>query len=157
MRGGFPQSGGMASAFTSMNRNKRSLAVDLQKDEGKKIARQLILSADVALENFRPGVMDLLGLGFGAFRENHPKLVYASINGVGSSGPYANRRSMTPSYRSGFTALRVDGKPDGQPMRQNPPPRRPSSQPCEPSAVAKDSALRSRCLTLHYRFCGLTR
>ena len=60
MRGGFPQSGGMASAFTSMNRNKRSLAVDLQKDEGKKIARQLILSADVALENFRPGVMDRL-------------------------------------------------------------------------------------------------
>ena len=61
MRGGFPQTGGMASAFTSMNRNKRGLAVDLQKDAGKAIARQLILSADVVLENFRPGVMDRLG------------------------------------------------------------------------------------------------
>ena len=114
MRGGFPQSGGMASAFTSMNRNKRGLAVDLQKDKGKAIARQLILSADVVLENFRPGVMDRLGLGYDAFRETHPKLVYASINGVGSSGPYANRRVYDAVIQaiSGFTALRVDGKPE---------------------------------------------
>ena len=114
MRRGFPQSGGMASAFTSMNRNKRGLAIDLQQDAGKAIARKLILSADIVLENFRPGVMDRLGLGYSAFRETHPKLVYASVNGVGSTGPYANRRVYDAVIQaiSGFTALRVDGKPE---------------------------------------------
>ena len=114
MRRGFPQSGGMASAFTSMNRNKRGLAIDLQQDAGKAIARKLILSADVVLENFRPGVMNRLGLGYDTFKETHPKLVYASINGVGSTGPYANRRVYDAVIQaiSGFTALRVDGKPE---------------------------------------------
>lgn len=114
MRKGYPQSGGMASAFTSMNRNKRGLSVNLQTPEGKAIATKLIQSADVVLENFRPGVMDRLGLGYDVFKENHPKLVYASINGVGSIGPYANRRVYDAVIQavSGFTALRVDGKPE---------------------------------------------
>lgn len=114
MRKGYPQSGGMASAFTSMNRNKRGLSVNLQKPEGKAIATRLIQSADVVLENFRPGVMDRLGLGYEAFKEHNPKLVYASINGVGSIGPYANRRVYDAVIQavSGFTALRVDGKPE---------------------------------------------
>ena len=114
MRKGYPQSGGMASAFTSMNRNKRGLSVNLQTPEGKAIATKLIQSADVVLENFRPGVMDRLGLGYDVFKENHPKLVYASINGVGSVGPYANRRVYDAVIQavSGFTALRVDGKPE---------------------------------------------
>ena len=114
MRKGYPQSGGMASAFTSMNRNKRGLSVNLQTPEGKAIATRLIQSADVVLENFRPGVMDRLGLGYEAFKEHNPKLVYASINGVGSIGPYANRRVYDAVIQavSGFTALRVDGKPE---------------------------------------------
>ena len=114
MRKGYPQSGGMASAFTSMNRNKRGLSVNLQTPEGKAIATRLIQSADVVLENFRPGVMDCLGLGYEAFKEHNPKLVYASINGVGSIGPYANRRVYDAVIQavSGFTALRVDGKPE---------------------------------------------
>lgn len=114
MRKGYPQSGGMASAFTSMNRNKRGLSVNLQTPEGKAIATRLIQSADVVLENFRPGVMDRLGLGYEAFKEHNPKLVYASINGVGSVGPYANRRVYDAVIQavSGFTALRVDGKPE---------------------------------------------
>lgn len=114
MRQGYPQSGGMASAFTTMNRNKRGLSVDLRTPEGKHIARQLIKSADVVLENFRPGVMDRLGLGYDEFKESHPKLVYASINGVGSVGPYANRRVYDAVIQaiSGFTALRIDGTPE---------------------------------------------
>ena len=100
--------------FTSMNRNKRGLSVNLQTPEGKAIATKLIQSADVVLENFRPGVMDRLGLGYDAFKESQPKLVYASINGVSSIGPYANRRVYDAVIQAvlGFTALRVDGKPE---------------------------------------------
>ncbi len=114
MRRGFPQSGGLASAFTNMNRNKRGLSVNLQTDQGRAIASKLILSCDVVLENFRPGVMERLGLGYDKFEDQHPKLVYASINGVGSTGPYANRRVYDAVIQavSGFTALRVDGKPE---------------------------------------------
>ena len=114
MRKGFPQSNGMASAFTSMNRNKRALCVDLQTPDGLEVARKLIASADVVLENFRPGVMDRLGLGYDSFRQQQPKLVYASINGVGAVGPYANRRVYDAVIQaiSGFTALRVDGTPE---------------------------------------------
>lgn len=114
MRKGYPQSNGMASAFTSMNRNKRGISLNLQTDQGKAAAKRLIESADVVLENFRPGVMDRLGLGYEVFKAKQPKLVYASINGVGATGPYANRRVYDAVIQaiSGFTALRVDGKPE---------------------------------------------
>ncbi len=114
MRTGLPQSGGMASAFTTMNRNKRALCVNLRTPEGKDIARKLIRSADVVLENFRPGVMDRLGLGYDTVSADHPKLVYASINGVGASGPYANRRVYDAVIQaiSGFADLRPDGTPE---------------------------------------------
>ena len=114
MRKGFPQSNGMASAFTTMNRNKRGISLNLQTEAGKAAAIRLIQTSDVVLENFRPGVMDRLGLGYDAFKESQPKLVYASINGVGADGPYANRRVYDAVIQavSGFTALRVDGKPE---------------------------------------------
>lgn len=114
MRKGFPQSNGMASAFTSMNRNKRGVSLNLQNQGGKEAAIKLIQSADVVLENFRPGVMDRLGLGYDSFKDQQPKLVYASINGVGATGPYANRRVYDAVIQavSGFTALRVDGMPE---------------------------------------------
>lgn len=114
MRKGFPQSNGMASAFTSMNRNKRGISLNLQTQGGKEAAIKLIQSADVVLENFRPGVMDRLGLGYDSFKDQQPKLVYASINGVGATGPYANRRVYDAVIQavSGFTALRVDGRPE---------------------------------------------
>lgn len=114
MRRGFPQSNGMASAFTSMNRNKRGISLNLQTQGGKEAAIKLIQSADVVLENFRPGVMDRLGLGYDSFKDQQPKLVYASINGVGATGPYANRRVYDAVIQavSGFTALRVDGRPE---------------------------------------------
>lgn len=114
MRRGLPQSNGMGSAFTSMNRNKRSLCLDLQKPEGKEVAKRLIQSSDVVVENFRPGVMDRLGLGYDQFVETQPKLVYASINGVGAHGPYANRRVYDAVIQaiSGFASLKGDDAPE---------------------------------------------
>ncbi|MEE6246716.1 MAG: CoA transferase [Pseudomonadota bacterium] len=114
MRRGLPQSNGLGSAFTTMNRNKRSLCLDLQKPQGKEVAQRLIQSSDVVVENFRPGVMDRLGLGYDQFRHTQPKLVYASINGVGAYGPYANRRVYDAVIQaiSGFASLKGDGAPE---------------------------------------------
>ena len=114
IRRGLPQSNGMGSAFTTMNRNKRSLCLDLQNAEGREIAAKLICSSDVVLENFRPGVMDRLGLGYDMFKRDQPKLVYASINGVGDHGPYANRRVYDAVIQaiSGFAALKGDAAPE---------------------------------------------
>ena len=75
MRRGLPQQDGMGSAFVTMNRNKRSLALNLSSTAGKAIASKLILSCDVVIENFRPGVMDRLELGYSRFQKEHPKLV----------------------------------------------------------------------------------
>ena len=114
MRRGLPQSNGMGSAFTTMNRNKRSLCLNLQTELGKEVATKLIRSSDVVLENFRPGVMERLGLGYDTFQSVQPKLVYASIHGVGAYGPYANRRVYDAVIQaiSGFAALKGDAAPE---------------------------------------------
>lgn len=113
MRRGLPQSQGLASAFAAMNRNKRSLCVDLQTPEGLEIACRLIATADVVMENFRPGVMDRLGLGYERFAEAMPRLVYASINGMGAVGPYADRRVYDAVIQaiSGFATLQDGAQP----------------------------------------------
>ncbi|MFT5693054.1 MAG: crotonobetainyl-CoA:carnitine CoA-transferase CaiB-like acyl-CoA transferase [Oceanicoccus sp.] len=110
MRGGLPKSNGAGSPFTTMNRNKKSLCLDLKNESGLDIARKLIASADVVMENFRPGVMDRLGLGYDQFKETHPKLVYVSINGVGAIGPYVKRPIYDAIIQalSGFTSLQND-------------------------------------------------
>ena len=113
MRRAQPMINGMGSSFTTMNRNKKSLCLDLQTDAGRDIARRLIATADVVMENFRPGVMDRLGLGYAEFKDAQPKLVYASINGVGPTGPYAKRRVYDAVIQaiSGFTTLQPEGDP----------------------------------------------
>lgn len=113
MRRGLPKSNGLGGAFATMNRNKRSVCLNLQTDAGREVARKLVKSADVVMENFRPGVMDRLGIGYASFKEEQPKLVYVSINGVGSVGPYANRRVYDAVIQaiSGFTTLQPEGDP----------------------------------------------
>ena len=73
------------------NRNKRSLAIDLKSPEGIAIARELVSQADVVAENYRPGVMDKLGLGYEAIRKDNPGVIYAAASGFGADGPYAAR------------------------------------------------------------------
>ena len=79
----------VTAAFFSCNRGKRSIAVDLKSDDGKKILFDLVKSADVLLQNFRPGAMDRMGFGEPVMRELNKKLIYVSINGFGEEGPYA--------------------------------------------------------------------
>jgi crotonobetainyl-CoA:carnitine CoA-transferase CaiB-like acyl-CoA transferase len=77
--------------FGSMNRNKKSVTLDLKSDSGRAAARKLALSADVIIENFRAGAMDRLGLSYETLAADNPRLVYCSITGFGSEGPYRNR------------------------------------------------------------------
>jgi len=82
---------GESISFISFNRNKKSIALDLKSEEGKKIAKDIIAKADILLENFRPGVMERLGLGYEEMKKLNPKLVYCSSSGYGASGPYLTR------------------------------------------------------------------
>ncbi|MBU0726927.1 MAG: CoA transferase [Alphaproteobacteria bacterium] len=82
---------GQASLFLTGNRNKRSIALDLKSEKGREIARKLAESADVVCENFRPGVMEKLGLGYEALKQANPGLIYAAASGYGADGPYAEK------------------------------------------------------------------
>lgn len=86
-----PFIGDFSIYFASYNRNKRSVTLNLKHPEGKKLFLALVREADVVIENYRPGVMDRLGLGYDVLHEVNPELIYAQISGFGSSGPYAQR------------------------------------------------------------------
>lgn len=88
--------GGMSPVFAAINRNKRSLAADLQHPDGARIVFELARRADVVIENFLPGVADRLGIGYSAVCTANPAVVYASVTGFGQTGPYARR----PGYNS---------------------------------------------------------
>ena len=82
-----------------LNRNKRSLTLNLKKPEGKEILLQLAAQADVLLEGFRPGVMDRLGLGYAALKAVNPRLIYCAITGYGVDGPKAAMEAQLPGRR----------------------------------------------------------
>jgi crotonobetainyl-CoA:carnitine CoA-transferase CaiB-like acyl-CoA transferase len=82
---------GISAFYLAANRNKRSLAVDLKHSEGKELILRLLERADVVMENFRPGVMDRLGLGYDQVRARNPAVIYASATGYGPSGPMVDR------------------------------------------------------------------
>ncbi len=86
-----PYVNGLSTAFASLNRNKRSLAVDLRSEGGKTIIQRLVASSDVLVHNFRPGAMERLGLGYEQLSSTHPRLVYATSSGWGDRGPYVER------------------------------------------------------------------
>lgn len=88
-RGGDPARGpgGMSPFFASLNRNKRSISLDLKSEAGRQVLWRLLASADAFVEGFRPGVIDRLGVGYGPAHERYPQLVYVSISGYGQTGP----------------------------------------------------------------------
>ena len=105
--------------WRSLGRNKKSITLDLKKIEGQKIARQLIDTADVVIENFRPGVMEGWGLGPTEIKKTNPKCVYARISGYGQTGPYASKPGFA-SVCEGMSGFRfVNGFADQAPVRPN--------------------------------------
>jgi crotonobetainyl-CoA:carnitine CoA-transferase CaiB-like acyl-CoA transferase len=105
-----PKRGGMTAIFTTVNRNKRSLALDLKTPEGFRVLEHLVEGADVFVQNFRPGVAERMGLGYAAMRALRPDLVYLSISGFGDTGPYAQQRVYDPIIQalSGLAAIQAD-------------------------------------------------
>jgi crotonobetainyl-CoA:carnitine CoA-transferase CaiB-like acyl-CoA transferase len=106
----------VTAAFFSCNRGKQSIAVDLKSDEGKKILFDLAESADVLLQNFRPGAMERMGFAEPVMRELNKKLIYVSISGFGEDGPYAHKRVYDPviqalSCATDIQADRATGRP----------------------------------------------
>jgi formyl-CoA transferase len=101
--------------FLAFNGNKRSLTLNLKHPRGKEVFRALLKTADVLLENFGPGVIERLGFGYEALRQLNPRLVYASIKGFGSWGPYADYKSYEPIAQAMGGAMSVTGFPDGPP------------------------------------------
>jgi crotonobetainyl-CoA:carnitine CoA-transferase CaiB-like acyl-CoA transferase len=107
---------GVGAYFLLLNRNKKSVSIDLKQDAGKAVFRRLARTADVLLESFRPGVMDRLGLGWDALRQEHPGLVYCAISGYGQDGPYRNLVGHDVNYMGYAGALSVTGPRDGAPL-----------------------------------------
>jgi formyl-CoA transferase len=101
--------------YLSFNANKRSLPLNLKAPRGKEVFGRLLERADVLLENFGPGVLDRLGFGYAAVRAFNPRLVYASIKGFGSYGPYSDYKSYEPIAQAMGGAMSVTGSPDGPP------------------------------------------
>ena len=101
---------GVSGMFSMLNRNKRSIVIDLSTEEGKSLLKEMFISADVIVENFRPGVMDRLGLDYETMKTINPGIIYTSINGVGSSGPYSKRRVYDAIIQaiSGVATLQSD-------------------------------------------------
>src|SRR5579863_3406697 len=96
--------GGMSLYFLAMNRNKRSMTLNLKTDAGCAIFQRLVSQADVVLESFRPGVMERLGLGYEQLKEINPRLVYCAISGYGQDGPYRLRAGHDLNY-AGYAGL----------------------------------------------------
>ena len=116
-RMGPPFTGGWASGFLALNRNKRSLGLNLREEAGRKVFRRLLQGADVVVENFRPGVMDRLGLGYSELAQEKPSLVYCSISGFGATGPYRNRGGFDLVAQGMSGLMSITGFPDSPPAK----------------------------------------
>ncbi|MCZ6842148.1 MAG: CoA transferase [SAR324 cluster bacterium] len=103
------QSSGLSSTFININRSKRSLSLNLKSQAGKEILHRLVSGADVFVQNFRPGVVERLGIAYSDFQPLNPRLVYVSISGFGETGPLAQQRVYDPVVQalSGLTTVQA--------------------------------------------------
>lgn len=117
MRGWPPHSAGYSENFASLNRNKRSIVLDLKKAGDLETAHRLCASADVVLENFRPGVMERLGLGYERLAAARPALVYCSISAFGQQGPRSTEGGFDVTLQAAGGVMSVTGEADGGPVK----------------------------------------
>lgn len=116
-RGFPPFQGPMSHYYIALNRNKRSLALNLKTARGVEIARELARTSDVVLENFRPGVMERLGLGYEALSAENPRLIYCSVSGFGEGSPLGSMPAFDIVAQALSGAMSVNGEPGGPPSK----------------------------------------
>ena len=107
----------MASSFLAVNANKRSITLDLRKPEAIDVVKRLAVSADVVWENFRPGVMDRLGLGYETLSAINPRLIYCAVSGFGHTGPEKTTAAFDGKLQAMSGIMSITGDPAGGPMR----------------------------------------
>jgi crotonobetainyl-CoA:carnitine CoA-transferase CaiB-like acyl-CoA transferase len=107
---------GVSASHAYLNRNKRSLALDLKQPEALEVIKQLLQDYDIVLEQFRPGVMERLGLGYAALKAINPKLIYVSITGYGQTGPYKDRAGHDINYLALSGLASYTGRADSGPL-----------------------------------------
>jgi len=116
-RGFGPYHDGISTFFFSPNRGKQGIAIDLKTPEGVALVKRLARKADVVAENFRPGTMDRLGIGYAALRAENPRLVYAALSGYGQTGPYSRMVAVDAVAQAMGGTMSLNGEADGPPMR----------------------------------------
>jgi crotonobetainyl-CoA:carnitine CoA-transferase CaiB-like acyl-CoA transferase len=111
-----PHDQGISASHAYLNRNKRSLALDLKQPEALEVIKQLLADHDIVLEQFRPGVMERLGLGYDALKAINPRLIYVSITGYGQSGPYKDRAGHDINYLALAGLASYTGRTESGPL-----------------------------------------
>ena len=112
-----PDANGEAHFYLAYNRNKKSIAINMQSETGRELIHQLAAKSDVMIENFRPGVVKRLGIDYEAMKQINPGLVYCSISAYGQSGAMAKRPGLDPVLQAEMGLMSVNGEPEGTPMR----------------------------------------
>ncbi|MBC2715893.1 MAG: CoA transferase [Desulfobacteraceae bacterium] len=112
-----PYKGNQSASFAVLNRGKKGITLDLKKPEGVSLFKELILKSDVLVENFRPGVMERLGLSYNQLKKINPKLVMCSISGYGQYGPLSSQPAYDAVIQAMSGLMSTTGYPDGPPLR----------------------------------------
>ncbi|MBF7731464.1 CaiB/BaiF CoA transferase family protein [Pseudomonas sp. N040] len=111
-----PHDAGVSASHAYLNRNKRSIALDLKQPAAVAVVKQLVQEYDIVLEQFRPGVMDKLGVGYAALKAINPRLIYVSITGYGQTGPYKDRAGHDINYLALAGVASYTGRADSGPL-----------------------------------------
>ncbi|QAT48702.1 CoA transferase [Caproiciproducens sp. NJN-50] len=112
-----PFKNGKSLYFANINRNKRGITLNLKSEEGREIFKELTKKADVVIENYRPGVMDKLGLGYEELKKINPRVIYAAVSGFGCYGPYSQRPGYDIISQGMGGLMSITGQPDDPPTR----------------------------------------
>ena len=116
-RGNGPVVRGLSSYFLSLNRGKKSITLNLASEQGKDIFLKLVKHVDVVVENFTPGTMKKLGLGYETLKQRNPKIIYAACSGFGQTGPYATKLAFDVIVQAMGGIMSITGEPGGPPIR----------------------------------------
>lgn len=103
--------------FANINRNKKGITLNLKQEEGKALFKELVKKADIVIENYRPGVMDKLGLGYDILKEINPRIIYGAVSGFGCYGPYSQRPGYDILGQAMGGMMSITGAPGGEPTR----------------------------------------